>query len=117
MEFVALEPIHGFKINSRMLGHKGHVAISRRRCQIGPPASIHRTVLVFHVWRPTANAGTAFAQRLGFDVSVVSYISDIYIPVEPHEAVPEVSKGKVHITQNKHVPIEWFVTTASQSRI
>ena len=41
----------------------------------------------------------------------------IYIPVEPHEAVPEVSKGKVHITQNKHVPIEWFVTTASQSRI
>ena len=39
------------------------------------------------------------------------------IPVEPHEAVPEVSKGKVHITQNKHVPIEWFVTTASQSRI
>ena len=22
------------------------------------------------------------------------------IPVEPHEAVPEVSKGKVHITQN-----------------
>ena len=41
----------------------------------------------------------------------------LYIPVEPHEAVPEVSKGKVHITQNKHVPIEWFVTTASQSRI
>ena len=39
------------------------------------------------------------------------------LPVEPHEAVPEVSKGKVHITQNKHVPIEWFVTTASQSRI
>ncbi len=39
------------------------------------------------------------------------------IPVVPHEAVPEVSKGKVHITQNKHVPIEWFVTTASQSRI
>ena len=37
--------------------------------------------------------------------------------IEPHEAVPEVSKGKVHITQNKHVPIEWFVTTASQSRI
>ena len=40
-----------------------------------------------------------------------------HIPVELHEAVPEVSKGKVHITQNKHVPIEWFVTTASQSRI
>ena len=40
-----------------------------------------------------------------------------FLPVEPHEAVPEVSKGKVHITQNKHVPIEWFVTTASQSRI
>ena len=37
--------------------------------------------------------------------------------IEPHEVVPEVSKGKVHITQNKHVPIEWFVTTASQSRI
>ena len=44
-------------------------------------------------------------------------IYTVYIPVEPHEAVPEVSKGKVHITQNKHVPIEWFVTTASQSRI
>ena len=28
-----------------------------------------------------------------------------HIPVVPHEAVPEVSKGKVHITQNKHVPI------------
>ena len=27
------------------------------------------------------------------------------IPVLPHDAVPEVSKGKVHITQNKHVPI------------
>ena len=27
------------------------------------------------------------------------------IPVVPHEAVPEVSKGKVHITQNKNVPI------------
>ena len=26
--------------------------------------------------------------------------------IEPHEAVPEVSKGKVHITQNKHVPIK-----------
>ncbi len=26
--------------------------------------------------------------------------------IEPHEAVPEVSKGKVHITQDKHVPIE-----------
>ena len=42
----------------------------------------------------------------------------IYIyNIEPHEAVPEVSRSKVHITQNKHVPIEWFVTTASQSRI
>ena len=41
----------------------------------------------------------------------------VTIPVEPHEAVPEVSKGKVHITQNKHVPIEWVVTTASQSCI
>ena len=44
-------------------------------------------------------------------------LREIPIPVEPHEAVPEVSKGKVHITQNKHVPIEWVVTTASQSRI
>ena len=24
--------------------------------------------------------------------------------------MPEVSKGKVHITQNKYVPIEWFVS-------
>ena len=30
----------------------------------------------------------------------------VYIPVVPHEAAPEVSKGKVHIAQNKHVPIE-----------
>ena len=31
----------------------------------------------------------------------------IYIyNIEPHEAVPEVSRSKVHITQNKHVPIE-----------
>ena len=27
------------------------------------------------------------------------------LPVVPPEAVPEVSKGKVHITQNKDVPI------------
>ena len=26
--------------------------------------------------------------------------------IGPHEAVPEVSKGKVHRTQNKHVPVE-----------
>ena len=52
----------------------------------------------------------------GFPRLVKHSVSDT-IPVEPHEAVPEVSKGKVHITQNKHVPIEWFVTTASQSRI
>ena len=26
--------------------------------------------------------------------------------IDPREAVPEVSKSKVHITQNKHVPIE-----------
>ena len=26
--------------------------------------------------------------------------------IEPHEAVPEVSRSKVHITQNKHAPIE-----------
>ena len=28
------------------------------------------------------------------------------IPVVPHEAVPEVSKGKLHINQKKYVPIE-----------
>ena len=28
------------------------------------------------------------------------------INIEPHEAAPEVSRSKVHITQNKHVPIE-----------
>ena len=37
----------------------------------------------------------------------------VYFNIGPHEAAPEVSTGKVHITQNKHVPIEWFVTTAS----
>ena len=35
----------------------------------------------------------------------------VYIPVVPHEAVPEVSKSKINIKQNKHVPIELFVTT------
>ena len=30
---------------------------------------------------------------------------DIYIPLAPHEAVPEVPEGKVHINQKKHVPI------------
>ena len=33
---------------------------------------------------------------------VLPYIHNI----GPHEAVPEVSKGKLHITQNKHAPIE-----------
>ena len=33
-------------------------------------------------------------------------IMHIHTFIEPHEAVPEVSKSKVHITQNKHVPIE-----------
>ena len=58
------------------------------------------------------------AHSFQFPEFLVSELLYIYpVPVEPHEAVPEVSKGKVHITQNKHVPIEWFVTTASQSRI
>ena len=51
------------------------------------------------------------------DAAIALELDSEDIPVVPHEAVPEVSKGKVHITQNKHVPIEWFVTTASQSRI
>ena len=53
----------------------------------------------------------------GHPPKLYQYIDIYNIPAEPHEAVPEVSKGKVHITQNKHVPIEWVVTTASQSRI
>ena len=28
------------------------------------------------------------------------------IPVVPHEAVPEVSKGNLYINQKKHVPTE-----------
>ena len=32
-------------------------------------------------------------------------LASLPIPVVPHEAAPEVSKGKVHTTQNKHVPI------------
>ena len=48
---------------------------------------------------------------------IMSYYYIYIYNIEPHEAVPEVSRSKVHITQNKHVPIEWFVTTASQSRI
>ena len=36
----------------------------------------------------------------------------IIIPLVPHEAVPEVSKGKVHSYKSEeHVPIESFVTT------
>ena len=29
----------------------------------------------------------------------------LFLPVVPHEAVSEVSKGKVHINQKKNVPI------------
>ena len=51
-------------------------------------------------------------------IVILCHIIIYYIyNIEPHEAVPEVSRSKVHITQNKHVPIEWFATTASQSRI
>ena len=67
---------------------------------------------------------TTFMKEIGHGSSpgkvsclTTTFMKDFFIPVEPHEAVPEISKGKVHITQNKHVPIEWFVTTASQSRI
>ena len=35
------------------------------------------------------------------------YAICIFHNIGPHEAVPEVSKGKVHITQDKHVPIVW----------
>ena len=34
----------------------------------------------------------------------------IYIPVVPHEAVPEVSKGR-NYNPEEHVPIESFVTS------
>ena len=51
------------------------------------------------------------------DPTRLGLVQDFPDNIEPHEAVPEVSKGKVHITQNKQAPIEWFVTTASQSRI
>ena len=37
--------------------------------------------------------------------NVEGFDFDVY-NIEPHEAVPEVSRSKVHITQNKHVPIE-----------
>ena len=30
----------------------------------------------------------------------------VYLPVVPHEAVPEVSKGNLYINQKKNVPIE-----------
>ena len=36
----------------------------------------------------------------------------VNIPVVPHEAVPEVSKGREY-NPEEHVPIELFVTTAS----
>ena len=39
-------------------------------------------------------------QRLGDDLSAF-----VPVPVVPHEAVPEVSKGKVIRNQKKHVPI------------
>ena len=58
-----------------------------------------------------------------WDVVGLSYLSNVHVlffypyNIDPREAVPEVSKSKGYITQKKHVPIKWFVTTASQSRI
>ncbi len=75
-------------------------------------------MLVLGDWIPCVIVFVLILQfRIKKTLSSLYHIIVFCIPVEPHEAVPEVSKGKVHITQNKHVPIEWFVTTASQSRI
>ena len=63
------------------------------------------------------DTGLQWSRTLWWRVNVCTLDNISIYNIEPHEAVPEVSKGKVHITQNKHVPIEWFVTTASQSRI
>ena len=41
-----------------------------------------------------------------YKVGPLPVLSISIVNIEPHEAVPEVSKGKVHITQDKHVPIE-----------
>ena len=38
-------------------------------------------------------------------LQLYTFIYTYHINIGPHEAVPEVSKGKVHITQDKHVPI------------
>ena len=37
------------------------------------------------------------------------------LPVVPHEAVPEVSQGKVYINQKKNVPIEIVCVTCSNT--
>ena len=46
-----------------------------------------------------------------FFLKILCVLNVIYLAykiynIEPHEAAPEVSKGKVHITQDKHVPVE-----------
>ena len=54
---------------------------------------------------------TLSAKRFGYDgsemtmkVQKIAHIY-LYIPVVLHEAVSEISKGKLHINQKKHVPI------------
>ena len=43
-------------------------------------------------------------------MKVIHGTSMVILPVVPHGAVPEVSKGREYIPE-EHVPIESFVTT------
>ena len=52
-----------------------------------------------HMWSIKNN------KKTNCGVCVWIYIYILYIPLVPHEAVPEVPEGKVHINPKKHVPI------------
>ncbi len=67
--------------------------------------------LIFHVYRFT-QAKSLFRNTIWLESSLDMTFSDYSvsfghtdIPVVPHKAVPEVSKGKVYITRRKNVPI------------
>ena len=92
---------------------------------------VHRYMFTCRIYTHThAHVEKTFIDRVGYIPLIINdpnarqtlirhfiALRHLVTNIEPHEAVPEVSRSKVHITQNKHVPIEWFVTTASQSRI
>ena len=79
---------------------------------IGSPVELDRTLTTWRRKRPNATRCCFRVMQL-FDSTMKNetcyfsnYMQQVLYNIEPHEAVPEVSRSKVHITQNKHVPIE-----------